>query len=255
MGQVGDLTGETLAGLGITGRLCGWLKLGMGPGQRSFNRCPSVAALQVALHRRREGMVRWLVEEAKVDVEEANAEDGFTVFILAARKGMLGLVRWLALEKGANPRVVDSGGNDAAYWAAYGGHVEMVSFLVRELGFDVGHAYPLGRMTLLHLAVTQGHLDLVKWLVGKAGASVKAVASTGLPSQVAASLGKLPILQYLVQQAGAGAGLLELSLAASEGHLETVKWLVEKAGVEVRHAMVSKCIGTSPRGRRRWHST
>jgi len=88
--------------------------------------------------------------------------------------------------------------------------------------------------TLLHLAAFGGHLDIVKYLIEK-GADLHATnKNNGTPLHAAASNGKLNVVEYLIEEKKVNLevqdkdGNTSLSLAARGGHLDVVEYLVEK---------------------------
>jgi len=86
--------------------------------------------------------------------------------------------------------------------------------------------------TLMHHAAENGHLEVVKFLVG-AKANVESKDKDGrTPLSHAAMNSHLEVVNLLVEEAGAKVdskdegGLTPLSLATTKGHLEVVKFLV-----------------------------
>jgi len=119
------------------------------------------------------------------------------------------------------------------------------NFSIRSLGLlghDINQKDKDGR-TPLSLAVANGHLEAVEFLVNEAGAEVESKDHEWgkTPLSYAAHCGHLDIVKFLVNEAGAEVeskdgiwGRTPLSLAASNGHLETVKFLVKEAGAKVK---------------------
>ena len=66
------------------------------------------------------------------------------------------------------PLVYDQNGSNALHLAAYGGHVEIVKYLIPKFGdrkFDLNNAGD----TCLHYAAREGHLAVVKYLIEECG--------------------------------------------------------------------------------------
>lgn len=160
---------------------------------------------------------------------------GRTPLHFAARGGHLEMVKFL-IEGGANINSVDNYTFTALDLAIFGGKWDAVKFFV-ESGADINLKQCNGR-TPLHLAAKWGHLDTVKLLV-KCGADVDIVNNYGkTPLLLAAWDGHLDIVKFLVEF-GADAnikevtGITALHLATWEGHWNVAKYLVEQ-GADVR---------------------
>ena len=153
---------------------------------------------------------------------------------VAAGNGNLAKVKRLLKrlpKKSTNPIPYDreDGRRRALHEAAWGGHLDIVEYLVGS-GADVNAKYNDGS-TALHKAAWEGHLDVVEFLVG-AGADVHARTNGGQTAlHWAADDGHLDVVEFLV---GAGAavdareknGGTALHWAAAEGHLSVVQYLV-----------------------------
>ena len=102
----------------------------------------------------------------------------------AADGGSLELVHFL-VEQGADVDATTDWGSTVLHYAARGGSLELVRYLV-GLGMDVSAARDNGQ-TVLHAATAHGQLEVVKYLVGQ-GAAVDARDDTGrTPRDVAVS--------------------------------------------------------------------
>lgn len=86
------------------------------------------------------------------------------------------------------------------YWAAYGGHLAVVKYLVGQ-GADINKTdADSGGWTPLHVAADVGHLAVVQYLVGQ-GADVSATSIVDwTPLHTAARSGHLAVVKYLVGQ-------------------------------------------------------
>jgi len=144
------------------------------------------------------GIVKYLVDEKKVDVNKVD-KDGKTALHRAAFNGHLGIVKYLVDEKKVDVNKADNYGTTALHMAAFNGHLDTVKYFVDEKKVDVNKANNYGE-TALHWAIHNGHLDIVKYLVEK-NADVNKVDKHGRT-----------VLHW----------------AAKNGHLDTVKYLVEK---------------------------
>ena len=170
-------------------------------------------------------------------------------FVDSAQSGNLGVVK-LFVQSGMSVDtvvvVVESYGKSrtgtASYTAlcaaAFGGHLEVVKYLVGQgaslTATNTFRGIPNQRA--LDAAAFGGHLEVVKYLVGQ-GASLTVlyyynyVPKGFTPLQLAAKGGHLEVVKYLVGQGASvtergWAGFTALHLAAQNGHLEIVKYLV-----------------------------
>ena len=129
------------------------------------------------------------------DLEAINY--GCTVLIVAAQKGQIGVVKYLA-ENGADIEAGDNYERTALSWAAQNGHIGVVKYLV-EQGADV-HQKDTAEWSALTYAAYSGQIEVVKYLAEN-GADVNAKDE--------------------------GYGKTALMRASEYGHLEVVKYLAE----------------------------
>lgn len=88
----------------------------------------------------------------------------------------------------------------ALHWAAYGGHLEVVKYMV-SVGVDAETVSNHG-WTPLHWAARTGKLDVVQYLVSDAGVDADATDNDGRsPLSFAARYGNLSVVQYLAPRA------------------------------------------------------
>jgi uncharacterized protein len=119
--------------------------------------------------------------------------------------------------------------------ACRNGHLNVVEFLVTELGVSVDAADNT-KLTALFSAATGGHLNVVKFLFD-AGANVEEHPLDNIqrsPLSCCCLIGLLPSVKYLVEYCHANvnttdyAGWTPLIMACSNGHLSVVQYLVEQ---------------------------
>ena len=116
-----------------------------------------------AIWRRQEAMALWLLRETHADREATNM-DGQTPIMMAAFKGLVEVVRVLALEVGVSLESKEEDGLDVMYWAVVGGSAAVVSFLMDHERLSMDQAYKY-QGQLLHIASDHGHLELAQWLI------------------------------------------------------------------------------------------
>ena len=87
----------------------------------------------------------------------------------AAYAGDLARVKRL-LAEGASMTERDSGGRTVLVWAAVGGNVATVEYLILGRGASITEV-STARWNVLHHAAAKGHTALIRWLVEVDGAS------------------------------------------------------------------------------------
>jgi hypothetical protein len=127
---------------------------------------------------------------------------------------------------------------EALYIAAEGGFLEVVRFLVREMGADVSQGIPNGLTPLMGAARWSDKLAVMQCLV-ELGADINQATSHGMtPLMVAASRGHRAGVRCLVKL-GAEVGAVDrsgstaLHPSARNGHYSTLQYLLEEAGTNM----------------------
>lgn len=137
-------------------------------------------------------------------------------------------------------------GLDVACYCARGGHVEVMQFLVEEVGMDVRAKYikhgvdvnSEEKMEVLHVAAHHDHLELVKWLVLEQGVDVTVKVRSGHYALVqAAGRGGLRTFQWLVSMQPSVKAMSKaldtgFRKACQYGQLDIVEWLVSAPMVD-----------------------
>jgi ankyrin repeat protein len=220
-------------------------------------------------------IVQYLIEEAKV-VLSAEDNNGNTAFSIAAWEGQLAVmvylhqhganvnqkhkfgnltplklaasngktaaVRWLC-EHGASLKEKDNGwsiekDSTVLHWAARGGHLETVQYLVAEAKIDMSVEDDT-HDTAFSLATLQRHLAVMAYLHQR-GADInhKREGDGQIPLIGAARDGATEVVRWLCEHGALVEGknkwgYTALHLAVRNGHLETVQYLVEEAKVDM----------------------
>lgn len=158
---------------------------------------------------------------------------------LAALYGNLELLEWF-MNQGVDMTVVNKKGRDIAFYATIGGHIKVLDFLANDMYFDLEKCY--GRMIyrIIHVAASQGHVHLMKWLYQQ-GYDIMAVDKHGLDAAVYATIGgHIPVLDFLHEVHGFRLDTPYtpdkyqlLHVAASYGHVEVIEWLMSKKYIDI----------------------
>lgn len=172
--------------------------------------------------------VKWLVEEAKANIEHAcYSEGGLTATAFACKQGHLAIAQYLICERGA---VYESCAFSCVGLAIENGHFELVQWFVNGLGVSVSYK-SLQHLSLLIVAVRANKLEIVKWLVGEGADKEDTTPNKRTALMFSSSLGYFDIVKFLVSS---GANLCSRSRSAkfplwfalSQGHYEIAKFLV-----------------------------
>ncbi len=122
---------------------------------------------------------------------------------------------------------------DAFVGSARAGNLEVVKLFV-QAGMDVNNSRQADTgFAALHYAALYGHLEVVKYLVGR-GASLTLNSNSGDTPLHYAATGHLAVVKYLVEKGARASGPTNnrgetpLYNAVRNGHLAVVKYLVEK---------------------------
>ena len=131
---------------------------------------------------------------ARAELTRLGVDYTAAAFVSAASGGRLAQVK-LFVQAGMSVDATDSGGIAALLWAALNGHLEVVKYLVGQ-GASLTATYPLNDYTALHYAAYMGRLEMVKYLVG-AGADVNTTAGGDTPHSLAVAVGETAVAEYL----------------------------------------------------------
>ncbi|XP_063400340.1 protein TANC1-like [Mytilus trossulus] len=123
-------------------------------------------------------------------------------------------------------------GRTPLMWAAVGGHLEVVTYLVTH-GSQLEATDRLGRTPLM-LAAVEGHLEVVTYIISH-GSQLEATDTwIGMTPLMWATMGgHLEVVTYLVShgsqlEATDEDGETALHCAAKYGRIDTTKWLIDQ---------------------------
>ena len=161
----------------------------------------------------------------------------------AAKNGDLETVKRIFMS-GKMILLTDDQGASPMHWAAYGGHIHVLEYLLDDPGFSVNEKNR-DNVTPLHWAASGGHRDAVDFLVSR-GAEIDARDNDGrTPLFVAAAWGQTDVVDYLIQKgadinATDNRGDTPLSAARRRRSLEVVKMLIDHGAQRTRTPTTTK---------------
>ena len=151
----------------------------------------------------------WWVD-AKIPLWQKN-ESGSNLLELAASTGCRPICEVL-IKRGMDVNAHSGKHGSALAAAISNGHIEIVKFLVRECGADPNVDLLSGNYSnVLAMAVALGDIDTVKFLVQEGGADSNMVLQAGTygnPLIVAAARGDINIVKFLIQEGRADPNLV-----------------------------------------------
>ncbi|KAL8581845.1 hypothetical protein ACOMHN_010219 [Nucella lapillus] len=164
---------------------------------------------------------------------------GTVLFLLAARNGDLSELK----SEKVTESVQDDHGASCLHYAARGGSVEVLKYLVSSRSFRPTRRSKVGA-TALHDAAATGNLEALRWLLEQDGVKVDDQDGTGATvAQLAARYGHTQMLEWLLDETNcdvlkkSASGAVALHFAAEGGHLECVKILTAEAPRSVNMQM------------------
>ncbi|XP_067660337.1 ankyrin repeat domain-containing protein 50-like [Haliotis asinina] len=214
-------------------------------------------------------VVMYIVSQNKVDINSRGWKKK-TPLMLAAANGAKDVVKFL-VEHGADLSLTYAGGSNTLHLASWGGHLEVVKYIVSQNKVDINsrgwqkktplmvaaangakdvvkflveHGADLllvhgSGINTLHMACRGGHLEVVKYIVSQNKVDINSRGwKKKTPVMVAAEMGKKDVVEFLVEH-GADLSLLRgsgsniLHMACKEGHLEVVKYIVSQNKVDI----------------------
>jgi len=186
--------------------------------------------LHCACELRQVGSMTLLVELAGMDVDAVD-KDGWTGLHWLCKLGDVSAVRYMC-KRGANISIADNLGRNPLHLACMSGQLDVVQYLISDLGCD-----PLTRdkegYTTLHSAVAGNQVRVITFLLDVSQFIVFSVSVTGLtPVLLACKEGHLESLKYLIEKGGGDAqvqdtnGVDSLSMACWNGHINICRFLL-----------------------------
>ena len=150
---------------------------------------------------------------------------------LAAYHGWLDVVKYQRLTLLCDGR--DSVGRTPIHYAAVGGSLPVVQYLITEQHYDPATPTRLNNNTPLHYACIGGHMNIVEYLISEQNCDPMCEDNVKrTPLHYACACGHMNIVQYLVAEMGCDPltsdkhGNLPLHIACATGHLNLTRHLL-----------------------------
>jgi len=179
-------------------------------------------------------VVKWLIKEAKVDVDTKNNTTGETALVCAIKKGHIKLAEWMIEECNASPNVRDNDDMTPLIIAFNGRQWIIVKCLAEAAKLNENFKFKDDLNNLIAAVIT-GDLGVVKSLAAKVSEDVKAKAM-----HMAAHYSQWEIVKYLIIEANVDVnhkdendGETILFMTIFKGNLEIVQWLITEAKADV----------------------
>lgn len=175
-------------------------------------------------------LIKFLINQG-ADFRRSDSS-GLTPLHAATWSGNLSVVQ-LLLDHGADVSTKTESGVSPLWTASFRGDLDLVSLLVsKEETLNILD-YPAYTYTPLNIALSQGHLEIVKVLLNN-NADVQTMTKVGwTPLHLASRKGDLEIVKILIDKGAEinstdRRGWTPLDLASSRGHVSIVKLLLEE---------------------------
>ncbi|GMF21228.1 unnamed protein product [Phytophthora fragariaefolia] len=153
--------------------------------------------------------------------------------VRVARVGDLARVKYLVGQR----KDLDTG--DALRWAALGGYLEVVRYLVEKCNSDVNAKDEHGAAAVVW-AASSGKVKVVQYIAEQCDVDINAKSESGYTAfLVAAQWGHYDVVQFLCEQCDANVKCRNenestaLMLAAVGGHTDVARYLVEQCGLDL----------------------
>ena len=175
--------------------------------------------------------VQWLIEKENID-KDINGNWDETPLHWACRNSQLQIAEYL-ISKGANTKAKSSIGDYVIHFAAIGGLLPIVQYIIEKQNVNTEIQGNKGK-TPLHYACENGHLPIVEYLISK-GANVNSKDENGnYAIHYASENGHLQIVQYLIEKQNVNTDIrgnkrrTSLHYACIKDHSSIVEYLISK---------------------------
>ena len=160
-----------------------------------------------------------------------------TLVHLAAYHGWLDIIKTMKEYYMSN--YIDSNGSTPLHYAAAGGSLAVIDYLITELGYDLTTPNNDGALSL-HFTCHHGHLNATKFFITKHNCDPNIQDKYGwTPLHCSSAGGHMNIMQYLITELGCVPSIVDLSgktilhLSSYHGHIHIVQWLLHSGKVNI----------------------
>lgn len=179
-------------------------------------------------------------------IAKVTDENGLSILALATLQGDITMVRWIVQAYPDLGYLRDSGGNLPIHFAAAGGSLAIVKFLVEQFGTRYAEENDNNHTKPVYYAAQNGKIEVLKYLVITLGVNPMAKEKDGMTAIHAASSGhQVDIAKWLVVQLGpkiilskSSDGATPLHIAAAQGYTDLLEYFIEnledKSDINVR---------------------
>ena len=187
-------------------------------------------------------IVKYLIEEKELPLNDADSVFGLTPLMCAAIKGCLQITQYLIEEKRVDTSTTDKNGMSVVHLVSKVGALEVLKYF-GERNMDMKSLDSNGVTPLLH-AVAETNLDVVVYLIDEIHCDpLQGMANnTGFTAiHVACSFGYIPIIKYLIEKGcdplkKYSADQSSLHEACKRKQIGSVKYLIEEKKIDPRKA-------------------
>ena len=166
--------------------------------------------------------------------------DGMNCLHIAACQGHLNLCKVLIDNNKFDLHMTDNGGRTALHHSAESGNCELVAYFA-DMGTNT-HLKTNDGMNCLHIAASQGHLNICKELIEKHKFDISMADNFGWRAlHFSAVIGSYELITYFADMGTdihvkTNDGMNCLHIAACQGHLNLCKLLIDKHKFDVKAA-------------------
>ena len=174
-------------------------------------------------------IVKYLVEEVGCDLLQRDYMQN-TALHSAAMTDKVPVLKYLIEDQGCDPYDANISGTNVLVSSAIHGSLLVVQYLIRERKMDKDSHYPILKRSILNMAASQGHLDVVSYLLEEGSRHLDQNLNT--PLQWAAANGHLDLVKYLMTSypgmySSSPNTPPPLVLAAMKGDINILKFFIE----------------------------